>query len=270
MTEQTDRPSGDRLVPDGGAGSGVDGAGTGQGPGIGDAAAPGPVRPGTGRPGRPSIGWTEIGVGVVAYLVLSVAAALAIGAGTPGAQPAAFPLLVATGMATLLAALVALAVRVRWLPAIGLCRTTVRWLLIGVGAGVVARVISIGAVFGYLALTGDTDNPQAMLGEAAAGTTLELLGLMLGGAVLVPIAEELLFRGIGYSGLRRYGVWVALIVSSLVFGLAHGINVVLPAAVCLGAINAFLYERSGSIWPSVLSHGVHNALGFGMAALMLG
>lgn len=253
MSELTGRPE---LVP-------AEGSGTSATTGTPDRP-----RPGAGPPGRPSLGWTEIGIGIGAWFVLSVVAFLV--AGVPGPQGQnTMPVLAAASGAFLLAVGVALVVRVRWLPAVGLRSTTWRWLLAGLGVGLVARVLAFGLVLGYMALTGDQSNPQDWLAGTAAGGGLGLVMLMLLGAVLTPVAEELFFRGVLYGGLRRYGVVVALVVSSLLFGLAHGVNVVLPVAVMLGVLNALLYERSGSIWPSVVAHGVHNALGFALAAVVL-
>ena len=57
--------------------------------------------------------------------------------------------------------------------------------------------------------------------------------------------------------------------SALVFALAHGVSIVLPAAFVLGVINAMLLRRSGSVWPGVVAHGVNNALVFGLTAILL-
>lgn len=239
------------------------------GPGTG--AAPGEVgrpRPGAGPPGRPSLGWTEIGIAVVAWFGFSIVAYFV--AGVPGPQgEGTLGVLAAASAAFLLAVAVALVARVRWLPAVGLRSTTWRWLLAGAGVGVLARVLAFGLVLGYMAVTGDESNPQDYLTGTAAAGGVQLVGLLLLGAVLTPIAEELFFRGVLFGGLRRYGVVVAVIVSAVLFGLAHGFNVVLPVAIMLGVLNALLYERSGSIWPSVVAHGVHNALGFVLAAVVL-
>lgn len=243
--------------------AGPDTGGTG-----GTAGAAAGHRPGAGPPGRPSLGWTEIGVAVVAWFVFSVGAYVVAGTPSPDGR-GTLPVLAAAAAAFLLAVAVALVVRVRWLPAVGVRSTTWRWLLAGAGVGVLARVLAAGLVFGYMALTGDRSNPQDFLAGTAASGGLQLVGLLLLGAVLTPIAEELFFRGVLYGGLRRYGVVAAVIVSSVLFGLAHGLNVVLPVAIMLGVLNALLYERSGSIWPSVVAHGVHNALGFAVAALVL-
>ncbi|BBG01929.1 MULTISPECIES: CPBP family intramembrane glutamic endopeptidase [Pseudonocardia] len=235
-------------------------------------AQPGTAEPrvGAGPPDRPSLGWTELLVGAVLYLVLSIAGgALLFVAG--GGMPAAVPLLAVTGVATLVAALAVLALRVRWLPAIGLRRTTLGWLLVAVAAGLVARVLAAALGYGYQQVTGDMSNPQAFLGDAlGGGGVLVFAGILLTGALLVPFAEELLFRGIGYGALRRYGVWVAVPASSAVFALAHGVNVVMVIALLLGVVCALLYERSRSVWPAVVAHSVFNASGFVVAGLFLG
>jgi len=71
------------------------------------------------------------------------------------------------------------------------------------------------------------------------------------------------------TALDRYGAWFAVLGSSLVFALAHGVSIVLPAAFVLGVINAMLLRRSGSVWPGVVAHGVNNALVFGLTAILL-
>ncbi|MEU6699387.1 type II CAAX endopeptidase family protein [Pseudonocardia sp. NPDC046786] len=236
------------------------------------AEQPGAAGPriGAGPPGRPALGWTELLTGAVLYLVLSIAGGAALFVGG-GGVPGAVPLLAVTGAATLVAALAVLAMRVRWLPAIGLRRTTVGWLLVAAAAGLVARVLAGLLGYGYQQVTGDMSNPQEFLGDAlGGGGPLVFAGVLLTGALLVPFAEELLFRGIGYGALRRYGVWVAVPASSAVFALAHGINVVLVVALLLGVVCALLYERSRSVWPAVVAHVVFNTSGFVIAGLFLG
>ncbi len=231
-----------------------------------DAAAP--DTPGAGPPGRPSLGWTELVVGIVAYLVLSVCVTLLV-IGVLKGPPSTVATVALTGFTTLLAVTVTIRVRVRSLAALGVRAVSARWLLVGLGGGVAAYLVNRLVVLAYAVLTGDHSNPQANLTGAATGTGWELAGLLLTGAVLVPVAEELLFRGVGFGSLRRHGVVIATIVSAVLFGLAHGLNAVLPAAVVLGVINALLYERSRSIWPSVMSHATNNALAFVLAAIFV-
>ena len=81
--------------------------------------------------------------------------------------------------------------------------------------------------------------------------------------VLAPISEELFFRGFLFSGLRsRLSLWPAALIAGAVFGLVHaptGITTVIPLA-ALGVGLCWLYERTGSLWPSIFAHTINNAL----------
>ena len=79
----------------------------------------------------------------------------------------------------------------------------------------------------------------------------------------------MLFRGVLYTWLRRWGVAVAMVVSALIFGVNHGINVLFPATVVLGLLLALAYERCRSIWPGVVGHILYNLLVFSAARLLL-
>jgi uncharacterized protein len=226
-------------------------------------------RPGIGAPHRPALGWTEIGIGIGCYLLLFVLLGGAIALLGGGAPPAVL-LVAVSGVAALGAATIAVAVRVRSPAAVGLRRVSGRWLLLSAAAGVLAKLAGTVVALAYMLLTGDRSNPQQGLADTAAGSAGGLVLMLVFGAALVPLGEELLFRGMLYGGLRRYGVTISTVVSTGVFGLAHGINVVLPAAIVLGVLSALLYERSRSIWPSVVAHAMFNTIGFGLAALLLG
>jgi len=81
--------------------------------------------------------------------------------------------------------------------------------------------------------------------------------------VIAPVVEETVFRGFVYAGLRRrFGALLAIPLSALLFGLAHlslAIGGMLAVSV-IGALLAYLYERSRTLWPSIIAHGVHNLL----------
>lgn len=90
-------------------------------------------------------------------------------------------------------------------------------------------------------------------------------GFILLVGILSPIAEELVFRGVLFAWLRRHAnFWPAGIASALVFAGAHGIpDIILPTAI-LGLLFAWIYERTGSLWPAMLAHVVHNMLVTGL------
>lgn len=81
--------------------------------------------------------------------------------------------------------------------------------------------------------------------------------------VIAPIAEELIFRGFVFRGFRKQlGFFGAAVVSSIFFGLIHGqINVALDTF-ALGMMLCYLYEKTESIWPSIMLHSLKNGIAF--------
>jgi membrane protease YdiL (CAAX protease family) len=78
-------------------------------------------------------------------------------------------------------------------------------------------------------------------------------------ALVGPVVEELLYRGAGMSLLARYGSFVAVAVTSLGFGLGHGLLLALPALVLFGVVTALLRLRTQSVYPCMLVHCAFNA-----------
>jgi sodium transport system permease protein len=88
-----------------------------------------------------------------------------------------------------------------------------------------------------------------------------LLALILALAVAPAICEELAFRGFILTGLRHTGrKWTAILVSSVFFGAAHGILQQSISATVLGVVLAYITIQSGSIFPAMLYHMIHNSL----------
>lgn len=90
-------------------------------------------------------------------------------------------------------------------------------------------------------------------------------------AVLAPIAEELVFRGLLYGWLRGFLPFaLTAILTSVLFGLAHGELAHAIAAGILGLALAFLRERSGSLWPPIAAHVANNLVAVVAVALLGG
>ncbi len=79
--------------------------------------------------------------------------------------------------------------------------------------------------------------------------------------VIAPIVEETFFRGLIYSFIRsKYGVFKGLLVSGMIFGLAHQ-SLWAFVGTTLGGIGlAYLYEKSKSLYTSILAHMVWNGI----------
>jgi membrane protease YdiL (CAAX protease family) len=79
-------------------------------------------------------------------------------------------------------------------------------------------------------------------------------------ALIGPIVEELMFRGVGYSLLARYGSAVAIAVVGITFGLVHGLVYGFVILAAFGAGLAWLRAKTGSLYPCVAVHATFNAV----------
>lgn len=88
--------------------------------------------------------------------------------------------------------------------------------------------------------------------------TLELAAF---GSLQAAIIEELMFRGIAFSILkRRFPVWVAILLPSILFGFAHvywGLGRVAVTAF-IGMLLAILRWRTDNVWGSMAMHFLIN------------
>ena len=92
--------------------------------------------------------------------------------------------------------------------------------------------------------------------EDASDTSLALLAFSV--AILTPFAEELLFRGFILGMLlKRYSDPQSIVISSLIFAIAHE-----PIAMVLAFGGGLLYGwvrvRTGSILPGMIAHAIWN------------
>jgi membrane protease YdiL (CAAX protease family) len=82
-----------------------------------------------------------------------------------------------------------------------------------------------------------------------------------------PVAEELMFRGLGYSLLVRFGPSVAIAGSAFAWALAHGLVQAFPLIFALGVGLGFLRRVTGSIVPGMLLHATFNGIALVAAAV---
>jgi sodium transport system permease protein len=94
--------------------------------------------------------------------------------------------------------------------------------------------------------------------------TLPLLMVLFVFALTPAICEEGMFRGFVLSSLHRYSMGWAIALSAILFGLMHvltsnvlAIERFLPSTF-MGLILAWIALRTGSIWPGVVLHALHN------------
>jgi membrane protease YdiL (CAAX protease family) len=219
------------------------------------------------------------GLGEVVGLSLVFILTLPIIAGTLGidASPTLEQLSVfAVIQNVLFVALAAYVVRGRYrLPLDQLGVRTARWplwVVLGLVAGALTVPISMGAervATAVIASVVGAERAESMaeqehVADVLTGilaqplTNAQVVWIVVLVCVLVPIGEEIFFRGFVYGTLRRWGIAAATVLSALFFGAVHQQIVhFLPIAV-LGVILAALYERTGSLVPAIVVHAVNN------------
>ncbi|MDX6538686.1 MAG: protease family protein [Gaiellales bacterium] len=91
--------------------------------------------------------------------------------------------------------------------------------------------------------------------------TISLALALVYAVVVAPVTEELYFRGAGYAALRyRVGSLLTALLTGVAFGVAHGDPHAAIVLIAAGVMLGLIYERTGSIYPSILTHATHNAI----------
>ncbi|MGD6818741.1 CPBP family intramembrane glutamic endopeptidase [Metabacillus sp. 113a] len=204
-------------------------------------------------------GWPEISVMGLAYFLLVLGIAQIINWTTEDASVSSgISFAALSGIAGLGAFLAAYVLRIRSREAFGIRGTSVRWLLAGIGFGIgvlfVTRIFAL--VMFYTGVSGN--DTQASYESAASGGTLAFIAQFLMIAVLTPLGEEFAFRAVLTNALKKYGPWISIIGSALIFAAVHGLNEVWVSAFVTGLAAGYLFYRTGSVWPGVIVHATYN------------
>jgi membrane protease YdiL (CAAX protease family) len=130
----------------------------------------------------------------------------------------------------------------------------------GVGVGVF--VIAGDAVIeGALRLVGVHQTQSQEFAGIQGASVAQFVGVLIAAAVIAPICEEIFFRGYAFSAMRKtYGIAVAAAISSVLFAVAHFNVQAFAPLVFVGVSFAVVKWRTSSLVPSMIAHGMNNAL----------
>ncbi len=95
-----------------------------------------------------------------------------------------------------------------------------------------------------------------------------LPGILLFGisiAILPPLLEEFMVRGLALQTLKPLGHGPAILLSALLFGLIHGTVQQLHLAVFMGLAAAFFTLKYNNIWIGVTAHFINNGASFALS-----
>jgi membrane protease YdiL (CAAX protease family) len=123
--------------------------------------------------------------------------------------------------------------------------------------GGLATIWVVGAVLNIFLKAGEEQGlvPEGWEADRAGAFAANFLVV----ALAAPVVEELLYRGLGLSLVGAVtSVVVAVTVTSLAFGLAHGLVVALPVLTIFGVVLGVLRVRTDSVYPPIVLHAFFN------------
>lgn len=135
-----------------------------------------------------------------------------------------------------------------WGPLIG-------WTMVLIIGSILLSVI-VEWIFNMGTDNSKTDSLQTRL------TTMNIVIAFVSAAIISPIYEEIFYRGFLYRWIRtKYGLLAGMLMSSFIFMLVHipTFNS-LPYTFLSGLIFAWTYEKTQSIYPAMIIHGLFNGL----------
>lgn len=143
-----------------------------------------------------------------------------------------------------------------------------RITMLGIGRANLKRNIALGVCIGlaafvtfnelYLLFLPKRFQPEVAEMVAKSRTIVDYIFVFGGVVFLGPLVEEVVYRGILYSPLRKkYGPVKAIIIASLFFGIGHPNW---PKAFVIGIVLTTLYEKTESIISTYIAHSTINLL----------
>jgi membrane protease YdiL (CAAX protease family) len=194
-------------------------------------------------------------------LLLCLAAVIAVELGTwvVVSNSAYHPMLVLAA-ARLLQILLIILIVVIWgkgLSSIGLARSE---MVVGLKKGLLwSGIFGAIASITCVGLFAASINPLTLLKSSLPTQTMDLVLFFFVGGIIGPVAEEFFFRGILYGFLRRWGVLVALVLSTLIFVFCHPVSHGIPVTRLVGGLLfALTYEIGGSLIVPITIHTLGN------------
>jgi uncharacterized protein len=118
---------------------------------------------------------------------------------------------------------------------------------------------------------GVAENQDQQVGFDAAKHGFDLVLVFISLAVLPPITEEIITRGFLYTGLKtKLPKLAAALIASVLFATAHLqfgngkplLWIVALDTFILSLVLIYLREKTGSLWASILLHGLKNSVAF--------
>lgn len=151
---------------------------------------------------------------------------------------------------------------------LGLFALPPRWTLRSIAYGVLVVVlVAMATAILRLFFPDWIELPGAQEYGVDKASPARFASVLLAGAYVAPLGEELVFRGLLFGWLyRKTGFATAAVLSSAAFGAVHLGGTLYQAIVAAfyGVVLCRLYVAAGSLWAPVFAHRTVNAIGLTM------
>ncbi|MEA4901968.1 CPBP family intramembrane glutamic endopeptidase [Desulfitobacterium sp.] len=144
---------------------------------------------------------------------------------------------------------------------LGFVRPKLKYIILGLLMGVFL-FFAVGLLGNFLANLLGNPAPQSFtLAVTGSNYSWQVLLLIFLGGVLAPIKEEAFFRGLIYPPLRHaFGKGKGILLCAGFFAVLHSDIIRFIPLLIGGIVLTWLYEKSSSLWTSIIAHGTWNIL----------
>ena len=145
----------------------------------------------------------------------------------------------------------------KWLGA----RPIIREAVIGIGCGI-AMTLALGGI--EFAIFGKTLGfPEPLRQLVVAQDSLMIISMGLLALTIIPLGEELFFRGLVYGVLRRWSISGSLAAQAFAFALYHRYDLTYSMLIfAAGILFGIVYEWRRTLWAPIFMHLTGNIISF--------
>ena len=140
------------------------------------------------------------------------------------------------------------------------------WTDIGLGfAGLIVAMLLAGILSAIATsiIPGFDPSEAQDVGFSNLSQSYQFIMAFIALVVVAPAAEELIFRGVIYGEMRKVKPYLATIIVSLMFGIAHGQLNVSITTFAMSLVMCFMREKlTGTVWSTIILHMIKNAVAF--------
>ncbi|MHB8961524.1 MAG: CPBP family intramembrane glutamic endopeptidase [Saccharofermentanales bacterium] len=142
-------------------------------------------------------------------------------------------------------------------------------IMVGVSGLISLQMLGLSALGEHVPYIGKILKDYNDLAQAFVGDG-NIAMIILSTCILVPVAEELVFRGIIQGELRRvFPAWATILIQAVIFALVHGNVVQISYVIFPALLLGLVYEWTKSIYVPIALHMIFNFIGSALPQMLV-